>query len=72
MIKSIVWEGSQFGYHSLALLNRELCLKLIDAGYDLSIIAHGRQPFGAETDDRFHELSDRFNRKLKMPADIHV
>ena len=72
MSKSIVWEGTQFGYNPVSLLNRELCLKLIDAGYDLSIIAHGRPSFVPETNDRFHELSDRFNKKLEIPADIHV
>ena len=49
MSKSIVWEGTQFGYNPVSLLNRELCLKLIDAGYDLSIIAHGRPSFVPET-----------------------
>ena len=72
MIKNIVWEGPQFGYHSVAFLNRELCLRLIDAGYDLSVIEHGQQSFAPETNDRFHELSDRFNKKLQNPAFIHV
>lgn len=29
---NIVWEGSQFVYNSLALVNREICKNLIDAG----------------------------------------
>ena len=72
MIKSIVWECPQFGYQPVALLNRQLCLRLIASGYDLSIIAHGRQLLVPETNERFHEISARFNKRLKMPADIHV
>ena len=71
-IRRIVWEGSQFVYHSLALINRELCLKLIDAGYDLSIIPYEKHSFGPEVDGRFHKLSARFNKRLEQQADIHV
>ena len=72
VMRRIVWEGSQFVYHSLALINRELCLKLIDAGYDLSIIPYEKHSFGPEADARFHKLSARFNKKLEQQADIHV
>jgi glycosyltransferase involved in cell wall biosynthesis/Tfp pilus assembly protein PilF len=68
----IIWEGSQFVYHSLALINRELCLKLIDKGYDISIVPYERHSFGPEVDDRFQKLSARFNKKLYKPADVHV
>jgi len=69
---SIIWQGSQFIYHSLALINRELCLKLIDKGHDLSIIPYEKHSFSHKVDDRFQKLSARFNKKLKKPADVHV
>ena len=38
---NIVWEGSQFVYHSLALINREQCKNIIDAGVaNLTIVPY--------------------------------
>jgi hypothetical protein len=36
--RRIVWEGPQFVQHSLALVNREVCLRLIDFGLDISVL----------------------------------
>ncbi|SPD74740.1 hypothetical protein PITCH_A330005 [uncultured Desulfobacterium sp.] len=69
---TIQWEGSQFVCHSLALVNRELCLGLINAGYNLSIIPYERHTFSPEVDARFHKLSSRFNKKLNKPVDVHI
>jgi len=68
----IVWEGSQFVYHSLALINRELCLQLLDSGHEISIIPYERDQFGADADPRFTEISSRTNKPLTGKADVHV
>lgn len=69
---SITWEGSQFVHHSLALINRELCLKLIEAGHDLSILPYEPDQFGPEADPRFRELASRVRASLTRAAQIHV
>ena len=37
-IKRIAWEGTQLVSHSLAGINRELCLRLIDSGYEVTAL----------------------------------
>lgn len=69
---TIRWEGSQFVTHSLALINRELCLQLLDAGCDLSIIPYEPDQFGPEADPRFAKLAARVHAPLSRPADVHV
>jgi glycosyltransferase involved in cell wall biosynthesis/tetratricopeptide (TPR) repeat protein len=69
---TVVWEGSQFVHHSLALINRELCLELIDAGHELSILPYERHAFGEKADPRFEKLSACFHKKFERPADVHV
>ncbi|MFQ5751439.1 MAG: glycosyltransferase, partial [bacterium] len=69
---SIVWEGSQFVYHSLALINRELCLKLMESGYELSIIPYESDQFTPDVDIRFQQLVKRVQVPLSKPIDIHV
>ncbi len=68
----VIWEGAQFTCHSLALINRELCSKLIDAGYDLSILLNEKNSTDPKADSRFHKLSAQLDVKLKAPAQIHV
>lgn len=68
----IYWEGSQFVYHSLALINRELCLQLIDRGFDVTIIPYENHQFKADVDTRFHKISERLTTTISRPADIHV
>lgn len=69
---AVRWEGSQFVHHSLAHVNRELCLQLIDAGNDLAIVPYEPDQFGAEADERFPKLAARHNARLSRPVDIHV
>jgi len=42
---AVRWEGSQFVHHSLAFINRELCLRLIEAGHEISIIDNEHHSF---------------------------
>ncbi len=69
---AVVWEGSQFVGHSLALVNRELCLQLIGDGYPLSIIPYEEDQFGAEADPRFHLLAEAVRRPLAAAPAVHV
>jgi GT2 family glycosyltransferase/glycosyltransferase involved in cell wall biosynthesis/tetratricopeptide (TPR) repeat protein len=68
----IVWEGSQFVNHSLALVNRELCLRLIEAGSEVSIIPYERDQFTPEDEPHFKPIAERTKRPLSGPADVHV
>ncbi|MCE5336665.1 MAG: tetratricopeptide repeat protein [Desulfobacteraceae bacterium] len=72
--RRIAWEGSQLVCHSLALINRELCLRLIESGHEVSII-----PFEAEEEDldaasdpRFPKIVERTRKQLSGKADVHV
>jgi glycosyltransferase involved in cell wall biosynthesis/GT2 family glycosyltransferase/SAM-dependent methyltransferase len=69
---NVTWEGSQFVYHSLALINRELCLKLIDAGHNVAVISYEKDQFGPEADPRFHKIASRANAHLPGMPDVHV
>lgn len=69
---AIVWEGSQFVHHSLALVNRELCLQLLESGQELSIVPYEPDQFGPELDTRFAKLSPTVRSRLSRPADVHV
>jgi glycosyltransferase involved in cell wall biosynthesis/Tfp pilus assembly protein PilF len=68
----IVWEGGQFVHHSLALVNRELCLGLLAAGHELSLLPTGEEQFGAEADARLAALAARIRAPLSRPPDFHV
>ncbi len=70
--KRVVWEGSQFVRHSLALINRELCLRLIDKGFEVSIIPYEKDDFSPEIDPRFEKIAERTNKPLTGRADIHI
>lgn len=67
----IIWEGSQFVYHSLALINREQCLRLMKSDYELSIKPYEKEQFVPDTDDEFFGLTKLFNKDIGY-ADIHV
>ncbi len=68
----IRWEGSQFVHHSLALVNRELCLRLIEGGCDVSIVPYERDQFTPKDEPRFKPIAERTNKPLSGPADVHV
>ena len=68
----IRWEGSQFVHHSLALVNRELCSRLIAGGCELSVIPYERDQFSPKEEPRFKPIADRVRKQLSGPADVHV
>lgn len=54
---NLIWEGSQFVYHSLALINRELSLNLAKVdGIELSLVPFEPDKFHHSDDPRFEEL----------------
>jgi glycosyltransferase involved in cell wall biosynthesis len=67
----IVWEGSQFIKHSLALINREMCLRLAKDNANLSLL-----PFGVDTytpaKNEPEAVLQKYIRKNAGEADIHV
>lgn len=69
---NVVWEGSQFVYHSLALINRELCLKLIDAGHNVAVIPYEKDQFGPEVSPRFQKIASSVGRNLAGTPDVHI
>jgi glycosyltransferase involved in cell wall biosynthesis/acyl carrier protein len=69
---NVIWEGSQFVYHSLALINRELCLKLIDAGHNVAVIPYEKDQFGPEAAPRFHKIASCVNKRLPCMPNVHV
>ncbi|MBC8462006.1 MAG: glycosyltransferase family 4 protein, partial [Deltaproteobacteria bacterium] len=71
---TIIWEGSQFVYHSLALVNRELCIALAQSPKcELSIIPYEQHQFGVEGNtERFGLIAERLNKPLSRVADFHI
>ncbi len=67
----IVWEGSQFVNHSLALINRELCARVIEAGHDVSILPYEPDEFSPDPGSRYVCITDRVNRTLKEQH-VHI
>ncbi|MEW6772172.1 MAG: glycosyltransferase [Bacillota bacterium] len=58
----IIWEGSFFVYHSLALVNRELVLELLhDECFDIGIKPYEPDQFDQTVDPRFALLAARFD-----------
>jgi glycosyltransferase involved in cell wall biosynthesis len=67
------WEGSQFVHHSLAHVNRQLCLGLLAApGLELCLIPYERDQFDGAGVPAFRPLAARVNQALSGPAAVHV
>jgi glycosyltransferase involved in cell wall biosynthesis len=67
------WEGSQFVWHSLAHVNRQLCLGLLASGaIDLSLIPYEADQFNPAGHPAFLPLSACVNKRLAQPAAVHV
>lgn len=67
----IIWEGSQFVNHSLALVNRELCRRLIGRSFDMSIIPFERDEIVPLKSDPVSKIKEYYNKKLSE-VNIHV
>lgn len=70
---AVRWEGAQFVWHSLAHVNRELCLGLLGTpGVELSLLPTEPTHFPPEQEPRFTALAPRCFATLSRPADVHV
>lgn len=69
---NIVWEGSQFIYHSLALINREHCHNIIQSGVaNVTIIPYENDTFSPEGNAKYMLLKENDIRfKEEVPKDI--
>ena len=69
----VIWEGSQFVYHSLAHVNRELSRELIATrAIDLSVLPYEPHQFNGDEDPALRPIAQRIGRELGMPAAVHV
>jgi glycosyltransferase involved in cell wall biosynthesis len=70
---SVVWEGGVEELHSLALVNRQFCLRLLERGHEVSIWP---QEFplemGVPSLSAPPALLQRFRCPLERPCDVHV
>lgn len=69
----VLWNGSFFVHHSLALVNRELTLALLDneaftSKFDLSIEQYEPPTFDESADARFSRLAARMKAKADAPV----
>lgn len=69
---NIVWEGSQFVYHSLALINRELCYNILNSNVaNLTIIPYEEDTFDYTQSDKYKLLAQNDIRfKTEVSEDI--
>src|SRR5437879_2096801 len=68
----VVWNGSFFVHHSLALVNRELALALLDSRdfadrFDLTIEEYEPAAFGPDGDPRLERLARRIGAPCAAP-----
>ncbi|MCB9831517.1 MAG: glycosyltransferase [Planctomycetes bacterium] len=68
----LIWEGTQFRHHSLAVVNREICSRLIARGHDLEARLYEEHAFDAAAMPRFRRLQARFDQPCREPALVHV
>jgi glycosyltransferase involved in cell wall biosynthesis len=66
----LIWEGDWRGRHSLGLINRALCLALIEQGHDLALDPGGQAP---TADDEQLPLDSHFEARAgRTPQDGRV
>ncbi|MDK9717030.1 MAG: glycosyltransferase [Trichlorobacter sp.] len=63
----ILWQGGLFVHHSLALVNRELCLQLLEKGHTISFESIVPDQFGPGDDPRLNRLATIRNLPIKQP-----
>jgi glycosyltransferase involved in cell wall biosynthesis len=70
---AVIWEGSQFVHHSLAHVNRQLCLGLLRGGQvDLSLVPYEPDQFDGAADPAFRPLAACVGRALPGPVAVQV
>jgi glycosyltransferase involved in cell wall biosynthesis/tetratricopeptide (TPR) repeat protein/predicted O-methyltransferase YrrM len=70
---AVVWEGALAELHSLALVNRELCRRLVERGHELSLRPRESPPAAGVPRQALPPLlAERVGRPLSRPAEVHV
>jgi glycosyltransferase involved in cell wall biosynthesis len=68
-----VWEGSQEEVQSLAVVNRQLCARLLGRGHEVSLLPrHFPTEAGVPRLPAPPALAARFRAPLSRPCDVHV
>jgi tetratricopeptide (TPR) repeat protein len=66
--KGILWQGAFFANHSLALVNRELTLALLETGqFEIGLEHYSTPELSADLDQRWSALSARLHVKPESP-----
>ncbi len=66
----IVWEGTQFKFHSLALVNREHCFNLVRSGLPVRLLPYEQEDFSPIGNQKYEALArcdERFSGPLVAP-----
>jgi glycosyltransferase involved in cell wall biosynthesis len=66
------WEGSPFRWHSLSIINRALCDRLLRRGHELSLVPYEPDQFDPSADPLLADLALRVSAPLSGPAEVHV
>ena len=71
--RTVRWEGALFSWHSLAHVNREICLGLLGSGQvELSLVPTEPNHFDPLQEPAFRSLAPLAFAPLSRPADVHV
>ncbi len=69
---NIVWEGTQFVYHSLAHINREICYELLQCpDIELTIVPYERDTFSPQNSERYIKLQSH-DVRFKNEVDENI
>jgi len=68
----IAWHGDQSPLHSLSIVNRELCARLLARGHELALDERSVGPPPSAQVPLNSALRDRLGASLSAPADIHI
>ena len=72
-IPRLCWEGPQLVNHSLALVNREMELALLQTGQvNLCILPVGEDSFSTLLSPEPKKLTHYYRRRFSLPIDVHV
>ncbi len=70
---AVAWEGAVEEVQSLALVNREICLRLLARGHEVSVLPQpSHAELGAPALEALPALAERFHAPLSRPCDAHV
>ncbi|MCW3099191.1 MAG: hypothetical protein JWL77_4809, partial [Chthonomonadaceae bacterium] len=71
--RTVRWEGALFSWHSLAHVNREICLGLLASGQvELALVPTEPNHFDPLQEPAFRSLAPLAFAPLSRPADVHV